>query len=599
MKQSFLPRFGLLLFLGVALLLTSFAQAQPANWNTALWFEREAGTGITWRYYQFPSLFGAKESVSYAVIDLNNPSVDLKIPYRNSWVGPSPALDSPDYPRQLTSVMASDIPNAKIAVNGTYFNIASYDSTNPTVPWGGGTTFLRAAGTNVHTFDGGGGEFSQALLFNSRTDVTFMLKSGAWIDRIGSWQNMMSCGPWLINNSTLTGDGSIERHPRTAIGKINATNQLVFLTVDGRTPESAGMSINELAQVMQAIGCNDAMNLDGGGSTTMWVAGEPYSGVVNYPSDNDAYDHLGQRRAANSVVVMSGPPTIKAWDGRINSVNYSTLTRSGETLPVTATYTNCGTETWTPATVGLIPSRSIGRTSAFIPAGQENTFFSMSPASVAPGQTATFTLTLTPPTVASNVLYEENFALSHTTNGYFGPADNALRVTVTVRPPLGGAPPTMIVQGNGPNSTWLVEPSGQWANSTVSFTAPGVPNGGSQRYTGAATTGKYADFKPIFDVEGIYKVEAAYPASSNNITSVQYIVNHLNGTNTVTLNQATGANTWQSLGNYSFGTGSSGSVGVHSVRIINETATGNRYYSGAIRFDYVGPLATITDWSLY
>ena len=601
MNRSFVPRFGLLISLGVSLLLTSLAQAQPANWNSALWFEREAGAGATWRYYQFDSLFGAKQSVTYALIDLNNPAVDLKIPFRDSYVGPSPGLESPLYPREQTSVMASAIPNAKIAINGTFFNINSYDSNNPTVPWGGGTTFLRADGTTIHNFDGTDAQFSQALLFNSKADLNLMLKSGGWISRIGSWQNMMSCGPWLIANGTLTSDASTVRHPRTAVGKINATNQLVFLTVDGRTAESAGMSINELAQVMQAIGCDDAMNLDGGGSTTMWVAGEPFSGVVNYPSDNDAYDHLGQRRCANAIVVMTGAPTPKAWDGRVNSVSYNTLTRTGETLPVTVNCTNTGTEPWTAATVAVVPSRTLGRTSAFIPSGQQSTFFTMTPATVAPGQIATFNLTLTPPTVASNVFYEENFALSHTTNGYFGPADNAMRVRVTVRPPLGGAPPLLIVQGTptGPNNPWLVEPAGQWANSAVSFTAAGVDNSGSQRYTGASTLGKYADFKPIFDVAGIYRVDAAYPASTNNLTSVQYKVNHLNGSNTVSLNQLTGANTWQTLGQYSFDIGSSGGVGVHSVRIINETTTGNRFYSGALRFDYISPLSTVTDWTLY
>jgi hypothetical protein len=416
MKQSFLPRFGLLLSLGVALLLTSFAQAQPANWNSAIWFERPVGDGIIWRYYQFNSLFSAKQSVSYMLVDLNNPNVDMAITYRNSYVGPSPGVSSPDYPRAPTSTMAPTVTGAKAAINGTYFNTLSYDSTQPTLPWGGGTTFLRAAGTTVHTFDGTNvNNFLQGLVFNNTSDVTIMRKSGGWINRVGSWQNMMISGPILIDNGVIetydpTNDHANLRHPRTAVGKINASNTLVLLTVDGRTAEAAGMSCTELAQVMQAIGCDNAMNLDGGGSTTMWAAGEPFNGVVNYPSDNSAYDHQGERGAANSLVVKSTAVAPLAWDGRLTNLSYNTLTRSDETLTVTATYTNIGTETWTAANVAVVPSRAFGRTSAFIPAGQLNTFYSLSPTTVAPDQTGVFTLALKSPTVASDTFMEENFA---------------------------------------------------------------------------------------------------------------------------------------------------------------------------------------------
>ena len=597
-----LRRLGAALGLALALAFTTAAPAQPANWNSAVWFQREVGSGITWRYYQFNSLFNAKQSVSYVEIDLNNPGVNLKIPFRNSYVGPSPGVSSPDFPRAPTSTMAPTVPNARAAINGTYFNVNSYDPANPTVPWGGGNTFLRVDGTTIHTFDGTSvNRYLQGLLFNNTGDVTIMRKSGGWINRVGSWQNMMISGPILIDNGVLEtyaadNDHANARHPRTAVGKVSATNKLILLTVDGRTGEAAGMSCTELALVMQAIGCDYAMNLDGGGSTTLWVSGEPFNGVVNYPSDNGAYDHLGERGCANAVVVASAPATPAAWDGRFGNINYNTLTRSGEALPVTITVTNIGTETWTTPTVSVVPSRAFGRTSPFIPPAQLGSHFSMNPETVAPGQVATFTLNLTPPTVASDTFYEENFALWHQTNGYFGPPDNKMKVRLTVRPPMTGAPATMIVQGTptGPNNQWYVEPSGGgWANSSVGFTAAGVNNSGTQRYAGSSTAGRYADFKPIFDVPGVYRVDAAYPASSNNIPSVQYKVNHLGGTNSFTLSQSTGANTWHTLGQFAFGTGSSGGLGVHSVRVTNDTvpATGNRFYSGAIRFDYVGPLA--------
>ena len=69
------------------------------------------------------------------------------------------------------------------------------------------------------------------------------------------------------------------RNPRTAIG-YTADNNLVLVAVDGREGSSIGMTLNELASFMQSIGCVGAINLDGGGSTVMYVKGK----VVNKPA---------------------------------------------------------------------------------------------------------------------------------------------------------------------------------------------------------------------------------------------------------------------------------------------------------------------------
>lgn len=603
-----------------ALLAVSSASAQLLN--GAVWFEREVGAGVKWRYYQFDNLFGAKQSVSYMEVDLANPAVDLTIRYRNSYVGPSPGTTDPAYPRAPTSTFANEVPNARAAINGSYFNTQSYDSANPSTPWGGGTGYLKVGGSVVHTFDGTNiNNHGMGIAFNTKNDLTLLRRpalggscnsnSSLWGCAVApSWQNLLVCGPVLLENGVVetydvSNTHATARHPRTAFGKNTAANKVILLTVDGRTAEAAGMSCSELAQVIKALGCDYAINLDGGGSTTLWAAGEPFSGVVNYPSDNGAYDHLGQRSCANALVISSADPVTTAWDGRLTALSYSTLSRSSEPLTVTATYTNLGTQTWTAANVKVVPSRSFGRTSSFVPSGQENTFFSMSPASVAPGQTATITLNLTPPVVANNTVYRENFALWHPTVGYFGPADNKLQVNTTVRPQLAGAPPLMIVQGTptGPNNQWYDDSSGGWGPSTISFTAEGVNNSGSQRYCGAGTTNRYALFEPIFEVNGNYRVDVAYPYSSNSITAVQYIVNHSGGSQTFTQNQNTAANgnTWHTLGTFPFSTGTSagGTKGLHNVRVTNGTTTGNRFYSGAVRFDYVSPLAGISDWSIY
>lgn len=85
------------------------------------------------------------------------------------------------------------------------------------------------------------------------------------------------------------------RHPRTAVG-ITMEGRLLWVTVDGRQPPySDGMSLEELARLMARLGARDALNLDGGGSTTMVVRGT----VVNRPSDA-----AGERGVGNALVLV-------------------------------------------------------------------------------------------------------------------------------------------------------------------------------------------------------------------------------------------------------------------------------------------------------
>jgi exopolysaccharide biosynthesis protein len=89
-----------------------------------------------------------------------------------------------------------------------------------------------------------------------------------------------------------------DRHPRSAVFTTRR-GDVVMLTVDGRSKGNAdGVSIPELAFLARMLGAEDAINLDGGGSTTLWLKG---LGVVNYPSDNRRYDHAGERAVSNIV----------------------------------------------------------------------------------------------------------------------------------------------------------------------------------------------------------------------------------------------------------------------------------------------------------
>lgn len=90
----------------------------------------------------------------------------------------------------------------------------------------------------------------------------------------------------------------LERHPRSAIG-FNATH-IFLVEVDGRQPDlSIGMTLRELGQYMRGLGCVEAMNFDGGGSSTLWVDGR----VVNSPSNG------GERDIGNALVIVRTPTT--------------------------------------------------------------------------------------------------------------------------------------------------------------------------------------------------------------------------------------------------------------------------------------------------
>lgn len=85
------------------------------------------------------------------------------------------------------------------------------------------------------------------------------------------------------------------RHPRTFVGFDRDTTKFFIFTVDGRQPKSIGMSFEEMADFLISIGAWNAVNFDGGGSTTMVVSGK----IVNSPSDK-----TGERPVANTLQVV-------------------------------------------------------------------------------------------------------------------------------------------------------------------------------------------------------------------------------------------------------------------------------------------------------
>lgn len=91
-----------------------------------------------------------------------------------------------------------------------------------------------------------------------------------------------------------------QRHPRTAIGTDKQGN-VYLVVVDGRSKGNAeGVTITELTKICAWLGMCDAINLDGGGSSSMWTAEE---GTVSYPCRNKKFDHEGERKVSSCVIV--------------------------------------------------------------------------------------------------------------------------------------------------------------------------------------------------------------------------------------------------------------------------------------------------------
>jgi exopolysaccharide biosynthesis protein len=109
---------------------------------------------------------------------------------------------------------------------------------------------------------------------------------------------VMVSGPLLIRNSKVQELPNMnftnKRHPRTCL--CTKKEAIIFLTVDGRQEQADGMSLLETQQYLLELGCIDAVNLDGGGSTTLWTK---ENGVENMPSDKN-----GERPVANAILIL-------------------------------------------------------------------------------------------------------------------------------------------------------------------------------------------------------------------------------------------------------------------------------------------------------
>lgn len=115
------------------------------------------------------------------------------------------------------------------------------------------------------------------------------------LDSIGGMPLLVSGG---ANVAPTCFASFCQPNPRTGIG-VTADGHILLVVVDGRENQSVGMTLRQFGAFMQSLGAEYALNLDGGGGSTMWVRGK---GIVNDPSDA-----TGERPVSNVVLVLPGP----------------------------------------------------------------------------------------------------------------------------------------------------------------------------------------------------------------------------------------------------------------------------------------------------
>lgn len=188
--------------------------------------------------------------------------------------------------KETTSVMAQNN-NAIFAINGDYYGFRDYGYVIRN-----GVLYRETANEdNDALVIDNDGNFS--IVNESEVTANELLNEGAW--------QVLSFGPALIEEGEVVVGKNDEvsqaktSNPRTAIGQVDELHYIVIVA-DGRTSESEGLSLYELAQVMKEYNCTTAYNLDGGGSSTMYFNGE----VINNPTSGRS---IGERSVSDIVYI--------------------------------------------------------------------------------------------------------------------------------------------------------------------------------------------------------------------------------------------------------------------------------------------------------
>ena len=188
-----------------------------------------------------------------------------------------------------TSVIAAEN-NVILAVNGDYYgaNSSGYVIRNGVVY----RDSVREDASNGDLAIYKDGSFK--IIYEDQVSADQLVQDGV--------VNLLAFGPSLVENGEISVDTNTEvgqaisSNPRTAIGIIDE-NHYIIIVSDGRTSESKGLSLYQMAEVMKSYGVKTAYNLDGGGSSTLYFNGQ----VINKPTTGGS--KISERAVSDIVYI--------------------------------------------------------------------------------------------------------------------------------------------------------------------------------------------------------------------------------------------------------------------------------------------------------
>ncbi|MFA6980604.1 MAG: phosphodiester glycosidase family protein [Ignavibacteriaceae bacterium] len=236
-------------------------------------------------YFQVSTdtLFSSKQVISFLILPKTSSNkVHFEISYNN--------------PDLMTTSSFGEINNAVASLNGSYFDMDSIagvcylevdDSVinrtrTPKLKWAKPESVVNGA----------------VIISKDDNILVQQVKSEQFYKESKEEKAVLVSGPLLLINGKKTSLPDIkfvtDRHPRTLL--CTTENDILFIAVDGRSSKAEGMNLFEAQDFLLDLRCIDAINLDGGGSTTLWIKGE---GIINNPSDL-----LGERPVSNAILIM-------------------------------------------------------------------------------------------------------------------------------------------------------------------------------------------------------------------------------------------------------------------------------------------------------
>lgn len=228
------------------------------------WENKKISEGITLKS-ALTNLFNSFQAIYIADIDTSAADFEFGVAVPDSLMATSAIAESE---------------GALAAINGTFFNMKEgynvhYVKVDDSVIAVTDEKEFGIRATGVFTADG---EDTRIFSWGPERE-----------DKAGTEaEDAIVSGPLLTDDAadiTLAINSfNMTRHPRSLVGATH-DGHILFIVVDGRQQGYAeGMSLFELRALARSLGCTDALNLDGGGSTTLYIAGQGDNGVVNRPS---------------------------------------------------------------------------------------------------------------------------------------------------------------------------------------------------------------------------------------------------------------------------------------------------------------------------